>query len=66
MRIRKESNMHNAAQQTLTMAAELSGEIDEMRNSLTTDHMDMSFGELTGMYERGELVIDPSFQCLYR
>lgn len=58
--------MHNATQQTLTMAAELSGEIDEMRNSLTTDHMDMSFGELTGMYERGELVIDPSFQRLYR
>lgn len=45
---------------------ELSAEIDEMRNSLTTDHMDMSFGELTGMYERGELVIDPSFQRLYR
>ena len=41
-------------------------EIKERRNSLTTDRLDMSFGEIIGMYERKELVISPEFQRLYR
>ena len=44
----------------------LDAEIKETRNSLTTDRLDMSFGEIMSMYERGELVINPGFQRLYR
>ncbi len=36
------------------------------RNSLTTDRLDMSFGELMSMYDDEELVIDPEFQRLFR
>jgi hypothetical protein len=36
------------------------------RNSLSTDRLDMSFGEIMSMYERDEIVIDPDFQRLFR
>jgi hypothetical protein len=36
------------------------------RNSLSSDRVDMSFGELINMYTNGELVIDPEFQRLFR
>ncbi|HAO20571.1 MAG TPA: hypothetical protein DCQ37_08940 [Desulfobacteraceae bacterium] len=41
-------------------------EIDEVRNSLTTDRLDMSFGEIMSMYGRDEIIIDPAFQRLFR
>ena len=41
-------------------------DVNETRNSLSTDRLDMSFGEITGMYERDEIVIDPEFQRLFR
>lgn len=44
----------------------LISEIEEQRNSLSTDRMDMSFGEILSMYEREEIVIDPDFQRLFR
>lgn len=40
--------------------------IDSSRNTLQTDKLDMSFGEIMNMYERDEIIIDPEFQRLYR
>ncbi len=36
------------------------------RNSLSSDRLDMSFGELICMYTNRELVIDPEFQRFFR
>ncbi len=36
------------------------------RNSLSSDKLDMSFGELMSMYTSNELIIDPEFQRLFR
>ena len=44
----------------------LEKDITEGRNSLTTDRLDMSFGEIISMYERDEIIIDPEFQRLFR
>ncbi|MDM8552892.1 DUF262 domain-containing protein [Desulfobacterales bacterium HSG2] len=44
----------------------LGHEIEEMRNSLSTDRLDMSFGEIISMYEKNEIIIDPDFQRLFR
>jgi uncharacterized protein with ParB-like and HNH nuclease domain len=44
----------------------LEKEIKEARNSLSTDRLDMSFGEIIGMYEREEIIINPEFQRLFR
>lgn len=44
----------------------LEQEIVETRNSLSTDRLDMSFGEILSMYERGEIIIAPEFQRLFR
>lgn len=41
-------------------------EIANMRNSLSTEKLDMSFGELVSMYRRKELIITPDFQRHYR
>lgn len=40
--------------------------ISEQRNSLTTDRLDMSYGEIMSMYETDEIIISPQFQRLYR
>ncbi|MGN6266023.1 MAG: DUF262 domain-containing protein [Ginsengibacter sp.] len=40
--------------------------LEKTRNSLSTDRLDMSFGEIMSMYEREEIVIDPDFQRLFR
>lgn len=40
--------------------------LDETKNSLSTDRLDMSFGEIMSMYERTEIIIDPIFQRLFR
>lgn len=44
----------------------LDKEIKEARNGLTTDRLDMSFGEIISMYERDEIIINPDFQRLFR
>ena len=36
------------------------------RNTLQTDKLDMSFGEIMSMYDRDEIIINPEFQRLYR
>ncbi|HCG5263668.1 DUF262 domain-containing protein [Vibrio parahaemolyticus] len=36
------------------------------RNSLKTDRLDMSFGELMNMYEDGDLFITPEYQRVFR
>ncbi len=46
--------------------SELEKEILNGRNSLSSDRLDMSFGELMNMYSNDELVIDPEFQRLFR
>lgn len=40
--------------------------LESTRNSLSTDRLDMSFGEIMSMYEREEIIIDPEFQRLFR
>ena len=44
----------------------LEKEIGDARNNLTTDRLDMSFGEIISMYEREEIFINPDFQRLFR
>ncbi|MCU7695582.1 DUF262 domain-containing protein [Haoranjiania flava] len=44
----------------------LEQQLEETRNSLSTDRLDMSFGEIMSMYEREEIIIDPDFQRLFR
>lgn len=45
---------------------QLQQQISTARNSLSTDRLDMSFGEIISMYEREEIIIDPEFQRLFR
>lgn len=45
---------------------QLESQLEETRNSLSTDRLDMSFGEIMSMYEREEIIIDPEFQRLFR
>lgn len=40
--------------------------ITEKRNSLKTDRLDMSFGELMSLYEDGDLFIAPEYQRAFR
>lgn len=40
--------------------------IAKKRNSLKTDRLDMSFGELMNMFEDGELFITPEYQRVFR
>jgi hypothetical protein len=44
----------------------LSQRIEETRNSLQTDSLSMSLGEIISLYEHGELIINPSSQRLFR
>ena len=41
-------------------------EVKNARNSLTTDKLDMSYGEIVSMYQRGDLIVSPEFQRLFR
>ena len=45
---------------------QLLDDIDNGRNTLQTDKLDMSFGEIMSMYEKNEIIINPEFQRLYR
>ncbi len=44
----------------------LEKQITDERARLSTDRMDISFGELINMYKAGELVIRPEYQRLFR
>lgn len=46
--------------------ADLEKVIAKKRNSLKTDRLDMSFGELMNMYEDDELFIAPEYQRVFR
>lgn len=45
---------------------QLETQLEDTRNSLLIDRLDMSFGEIMSMYERDEIIIDPDFQRLFR
>ncbi len=47
-------------------ARTLDAEIDQQRNKIRTDKLDVSYGELASMYEKGELIVDPTYQRLFR
>ena len=44
----------------------LEEEISNKRNTLKTDRLDMSFGELMNIYDDGELFITPEYQRVFR
>ncbi len=44
----------------------LKSQIEEQRNLLNTDRLDLSFGEIISMYERREILIKPAFQRYFR
>lgn len=46
--------------------SQLEEEIQNARNNLSADRLDMSFGEIISTYEREELIINPNFQRLFR
>lgn len=39
----------------------LIAKIDSVRNSLSTDRLDMSFGEIMNMYDRDEIIISTGY-----
>lgn len=41
-------------------------EIAKLRNTLKTDRLDMSFGEIMNLYQNDELIIQPEYQRAYR
>ena len=57
--------MQNAISSSLD-PQKLEKSVEEQRNSLSTDRLDMSFGEIMSMYERDEIIINPAFQRLFR
>ncbi|MCI9047376.1 MAG: DUF262 domain-containing protein [Hungatella sp.] len=57
--VRKENDMENKIKN-------LEKQITDERARLSTDRMDISFGELINMYKAGELVIRPEYQRLFR
>ncbi len=44
----------------------LEAQVETQRNLLNTDRLDISFGEIISMYERGEIIVKPAFQRLFR
>lgn len=53
-------------EKTETQIEQLKRQIEQQRNLLNTDRLDVSFGEIMGMYERKEIVIKPAFQRYFR
>ena len=45
---------------------QLDDEIAKGRNEIRTDKLDMTYGEITNLYEEDELVIRPEYQRLFR
>ncbi len=50
----------------MSSVSKLEDELTKVRNTLSADRLDMSFGELINMYDSEELIIDPNFQRLFR
>ncbi len=44
----------------------LQKQIEDQRNLLSTDRLDLSFGEVMRMYQDGDIVIKPAFQRYFR
>lgn len=44
----------------------LQTQIEDQRNLLSTDRLDLSFGEIIRMYQDGDIVIKPAFQRYFR
>jgi hypothetical protein len=44
----------------------LQQQIEEQRNLLSTDRLDLSFGEIMRMYQDGDIIIRPAFQRYFR
>ncbi len=55
-----------SAQYTMDKIQQIEEQLEKTRNSLSTDRLDMSFGEIMSMYDREEIIIDPDFQRLFR
>ena len=51
---------------TETDKSNLEKQISDERDKLSTDRMDISFGELINMYKNEELIIRPEYQRLFR
>lgn len=58
--------IHSGEVVMMSKSENLEKEIEQTRNSLRSDRLDMSFGEIITNYEKGELIISPEFQRLYR
>jgi Protein of unknown function DUF262 len=54
--------MENLAEKTITLEKAVSDE----RRRLSTDRLDISFGELINLYKNDELIIRPEYQRLFR
>ena len=52
--------------ESLNSVEKLNQQILEERARISTDRMDVSFGELVNMYKNGELTIRPEYQRLFR
>lgn len=44
----------------------LQQQVEEQRNMLSTDRLDLSFGEIVRMYQDGDIIIKPAFQRYFR
>lgn len=53
-------------QELKTQIELLESEVSQERDRLSTDRMDISFGELINLYKNGELIIRPEYQRLFR
>ncbi|MFM6405489.1 MAG: DUF262 domain-containing protein, partial [Microcystis sp.] len=54
--------MENLAEKVALLEKEVSDE----RKRLSSDRLDISFGELINLYKNGELIIRPEYQRLFR
>jgi len=46
--------------------SEIEDKVSELRNTLRSDRLDMSFGEIMNIYEDGDLIISPEYQRAFR
>lgn len=46
--------------------SEIEDKIAELRNTLRSDRLDMSFGEIMNIYEDGDLIVSPEYQRAFR
>ncbi len=46
--------------------SEIENKISELRNTLRSDRLDMSFGEIMNIYEDGDLIVSPEYQRAFR